>query len=159
MFAMSPVPSRLQQVGLADDFPYHDPSEVPVVEARRQRNEAMQKAHWVHEDMAGSSLQELEEEKARREKRKKETTEFAERVEEAWKPQRLAAGRPEQKGRGCGLPVPGGVAHPFLVTRDAADFLYSLNLGQDVEAKDEWGAWCRGKVVAVRGDGGWVSFI
>lgn len=156
---MSPVPSRLQQVGLAADFPYHDPAEVPVVEARRQRNEAMQKAHWVHEDMAGCSLQELEEEKARREKRKKETTEYAKRMEEAWKPQRLAAGRLELKGRGCGLPVPGGIAHPFLVTRDAADFLYSLNVEQDVEAKDEWGAWCRGKVVGVRGDGGWVSFV
>ena len=130
-----------------------------MIEARRQKNEAMQKAHWVHEEMAGCLPQDIEEERARRERRKRETSEIAERVEEAWRPKRLAAERPGESGSGLGLPIPGGVAHPFLVTGEAADFLYSLSVDQEVEAMDEWGVWSRGKVVAVRGDGSWVSLL
>lgn len=52
--------------------------------------------------------------------------------------------------------MPGGVAHPFLLNKEAADFLYSIGTGDEVEARDEWGAWCRATVVAVRGEGGWV---
>lgn len=144
-------------MGLADDFPYHDPSEVPVIEARRQKNEAVKYAQWTNEEMAGCPAQEVEEEKARRERRKKRATEVSEAKEKAWVSRRLSAGRVGQTGRGRGLCIPGGVAHPFLVTRAAADFLYSVGQGDEVEARDEWGAWSRGKVVAVRGEGGWVS--
>lgn len=70
---------------------------------------------------------------------------------------RLAVGRKGQTGRGRGIPVPGGVAHPFLLNKEAADHLYSISMGDEVEAKDEWGEWSRATVVAVRGEGGWVS--
>lgn len=70
---------------------------------------------------------------------------------------RLAVGRKGQTGRGRGIPVPGGVAHPFLLSKEAADYLYSISMGEEVEAKDEWGQWSRATVVAVRGEGGWVS--
>lgn len=74
-----------------------------------------------------------------------------------WKKVRLAVGRKGQTGRGRGIPVPGGVAHPFLLNKEAADYLYSISMGDEVEAKDEWGEWCRATVLAVRGEGGWVS--
>ena len=128
-----------------------------MIEARRLKTEAEQRSQWTNEEMAGCPLQEVEEEKARRDKRKREATEIAEATEREWKPKRLSAGREGQRGRGRGIPIPGGVAHPFLLTREAADFLYSIGGGDEVEAKDEWGTWCRGKVVAVRGEGGWVS--
>lgn len=72
---------------------------------------------------------------------------------------RLAVGRKGQTGRGRGIPVPGGVAHPFLLNKEAADYLYSISMGDEVEAKDEWGEWGRATVVAVRGEGGWVSGV
>lgn len=74
-----------------------------------------------------------------------------------WEKLRLAVGRKTQTGRGRGIPIPGGVAHPFLLKKESADFLYSIGRGDEVEAKDEWGVWSRAKVVAVRGEGGWVS--
>ena len=146
-----------RQVGLGDDFPYHDPSEAPVIEARRLKTEAEQRSQWTNEEMSGCPLQEVEEEKGKRDKRKREATEIAEATEREWEPRRLSAGREGQRGRGRGIPIPGGVAHPFLVNREGADFLYSIAGGDEVEARDEWGTWCRGKVVAVRGEGGWVS--
>lgn len=57
------------------------------------------------------------------------------------------------------MPIPGGVPHPFLLQRSAADYLYSIGIGDPIEARDEWGVWCQGKVVAVRGEGGWVSLF
>lgn len=99
----------------------------------------------------------MEGEKAKRERRKKEATEIAEAMERAWVPRRLSAGRKGQTGRGHNIPIPGAVAHPFCLKPNSADFLYSISVGDDLEARDEWGTWCRGRVVAVRGEGGWVS--
>ncbi|CAM9507545.1 unnamed protein product, partial [Laminaria digitata] len=70
-----------RQVGLGDDFPYHDPSEAPVIEARRLKTEAEQRSQWTNEEMAGCPLQEVEEEKGKRDKRKREATEIAEATE------------------------------------------------------------------------------
>lgn len=130
-----------------------------VIVARRAQKDADQSLTWINEETIGWPPEEIERERAARQKAAEAATKTARNTERRWLPQRLAAGREGQKGRGRGVPIPGGVAHPFLLRRDEADFLYSIGLGDSVEVKDEWGAWCRGKVVAVRGEGGWVSGV
>ncbi|CAN0111329.1 unnamed protein product, partial [Ectocarpus fasciculatus] len=142
-------------IGLADDFPYHDPTQLPVLEALRKQTVAYQHHQRNQEDMGGFSLPEIEQERARREKAANEATAVAEAKMKDWEQSRLAVGRKGQTGRGRGIPVPGGVAHPFLLDKKSADFLYSVGTGDEVEARDEWDVWCRAKVVAVRGEGGW----
>ncbi|CAM9211972.1 unnamed protein product [Ectocarpus sp. 4 AP-2014] len=142
-------------VGLADDFPYHDPTQLPVLEALRKQTVAYQHHQRNQEEMGGFGLAEIEQERARREKAANEATAVAEAKMKDWEHARLAVGRKGQTGRGRGIPIPGGVAHPFLLDKKTADFLYSVGMGDEVEVKDEWDVWCRAKVVAVRGEGGW----
>ncbi|CAM9847146.1 unnamed protein product [Scytosiphon promiscuus] len=142
-------------VGLAGDFPFNDPSEGPVVAARRRQTEAHQFHQRNQEDMGGCPQAEIDKERARRERLTNEATELAEAKEREWEKLRLAVGRKGQTGRGRGIPIPGGVAHPFLLKKQSADFLYSIGRGDEVEVKDEWGVWSRAKVVALRGEGGW----
>ncbi|CAM9940709.1 unnamed protein product [Ectocarpus sp. 12 AP-2014] len=142
-------------VGLADDFPYHDPTQLPVLEALRKQTVAYQHHQRSQEEMGGFGLAEIEQERARREKAANEATAVAEAKMKDWEHARLAVGRKGQTGRGRGIPIPGGVAHPFLLDKKTADFLYSVGTGDEVEVKDEWDVWCRAKVVAVRGEGGW----
>ncbi|CAB1097266.1 unnamed protein product [Ectocarpus sp. CCAP 1310/34] len=146
-------------VGLADDFPYHDPTQLPVLEALRKQTVAYQHHQRNQEEMGGFGLAEIEQERARREKAANEATAVAEakmkQPTKDWEHARLAVGRKGQTGRGRGIPIPGGVAHPFLLDKKTADFLYSVGTGDEVEVKDEWDVWCRAKVVAVRGEGGW----
>eukprot|EP00903_Cladosiphon_okamuranus_P017583 g16196.t1 len=149
--------NRKHKVGLPEDFPYHDPSEEPVAEARRKQTEAHQHHQRNQEDMGakGCTQAEIDKERAKRERLSKKATATAEAKEREWKKVRLAVGRKGQTGRGRGIPVPGGVAHPFLLGKEEADYLYSISMGDEVEAKDEWGQWSRATVVAVRGEGGW----
>lgn len=70
-------------MGLPEDFPYHDPSEEPVAEARRKQTEAHQHHQRNQEDMGakGCSQAEIDKERAKREKQSKKATAFAEAKE------------------------------------------------------------------------------
>lgn len=82
---------RKHRVGLPDDFPYHDPSEEPVAEARRKQTEAHQHHQRNQEDMGvkGCTQAEIDRERMKRERLSKKATAVAE-AKERWGP------------RGCG---------------------------------------------------------
>lgn len=76
---------RKHRVGLPDDFPYHDPSEEPVAEARRKQTEAHQFHQRNQEDMGvtGCTQAEIDKERAKREGLSKKATAVAE-AKERW---------------------------------------------------------------------------